>query len=285
VEVTPPAAGSLTLVVTLVAGPPPVAGLTGAEVAAADVAPAGGSAALARAVAAPARSGDVNGGGDDEGAEQVAAAAEEGGPRPGAEGLDLQERLRGLDLYQPTPNPDRSGPTSRQPDGRGRWDRTLLAWARDDILPPAVDVASGVPAGAERGRAADAVFALPPAAWDGARVQLPALALTSLASADPVQPPADAEPAESWAAPAVVIRAVAVGPRVPAGADGGAAADAAFALPPAAWDGTRWPRLALALIGFAWWPRSDGHPDSERQPPCELGRRRMRPGNTRAGEE
>jgi hypothetical protein len=274
VEVTPPAAGSLTLVVTLVTGPPTVAGLPGAEEAAADV-PQVGAAALARAVAAPGRSGDPNGGGDDEGAEQVAAAAEEGGPRPGAEGLDLQERLRGLDLYQPTPNPDRSGPTTRQPDGQGRWDRTLLAWALDDGLPPAVDVAAELPAGADEGQAADALFALAPATWDGEGVGLPALPVTGFASADPARLPADAEAAESGAPAAELARAVASG--VPDGAEVGRAADAMFVLPPAAWDGVRWPRLALALAGFAWRPRSDGLSDLERRTPGERGRQRVGP--------
>jgi hypothetical protein len=107
------------------------------------------------------------------------------------------------------------------------------------------------------GPIADAVFALPPATWD-------------------------AEPAESRAAPPEVVRVVDVGTGVPAGADVGAAADAVFALPPAAWDGAHALRLALALTGIAWWPQPDGRPDPERQPPGGVGRKRMRPGNTRA---
>jgi hypothetical protein len=51
-----------------------------------------------------------------EGGPKPLAAAEP--PRPGVDGLDLEQQLRELDLYQPAPSPDRPGPTSGRPGER-----------------------------------------------------------------------------------------------------------------------------------------------------------------------
>jgi len=39
-------------------------------------------------------------------------------PRPAEDGLDLEKQLRELDLYRPTPDPDRPGPLSVRPERR-----------------------------------------------------------------------------------------------------------------------------------------------------------------------
>ena len=209
VEVTPPAEGSLTLVVTLIAGPLPAGGVP-----VADVPPAG--------AAAPAPASRPGRGWGRRGPEQVAAAPGDDSPRPGEGGIDVPEQLRGIDLYQPTPNPDRPGLISRRPDGPDRGDRVRIARALD-----------GGPA-----RVAPAVTA---------------------------QPPADPEPAESWAAPAEVVRAAGADPDLPAPTGAGEATDAVFVLPPLGWDAERSRLLALALAGFAWCAWSAGLPAPERQ--------------------
>jgi microcystin-dependent protein len=188
VEVTPPSAGSLTLVVTLTAVPvsPTVAAF--AEVAAEEslpAAPAGGVSVAATAVAAvAARSADPAGDAEGEaGREQVAEAEL---PRPIEQGLDVEEKLRQIDLYQPTPNPDRPGPMSHRP---ARRDQELLALAPVALTEPAApplgaNVAEVVEAVIAELReaaptpteAADAVFLQPPLEWTGQPWRLLALA-------------------------------------------------------------------------------------------------------------
>jgi hypothetical protein len=151
VEVTPPLEGPLTLVITLAAGtpvgatPPPeeplidsrvVVGTPLAEGLPTEGPPPAGDAVVAEAsteVALSAtrpvgRAGD--GGGDEAGPEQVAEAEP---TRRFEDGLDVEEKLRAIDLYQPTRNPDRPGPISRR--SAGRWDRDLVALA---LVAPAV---------------------------------------------------------------------------------------------------------------------------------------------------
>jgi hypothetical protein len=182
VEVTPPAEGSLTLVVTLIAGPLPAG-----NAAAAEVPPAGG--------AAPAPPPDPAGGGPGAGAEEVAAATGEGGPRPGEGGIDVDRQLRGIDLYQPTPNPDRPTQISRRPDRDGVPIVPALAGNRPQIDPaaaaplpepespeslaaPAVAADPAVRTPPRAAEVTDAVFALPPSQWgsDGSRLLASVLA-------------------------------------------------------------------------------------------------------------
>jgi hypothetical protein len=189
VEVTPPAEGSLTLVVTLIAGPLPAGDAAAAEV------PAAGAAA-------PAPPADPAGGGPGAGAEEMAAGAGDGGPRPGEGGIDVDGQLRGIDLYQPPPNPDRPGPSARRPDVPGRRDRhqtaPALAGNRPQIdhtaaaRPPepesaesrAAPAVAAEPAERAQGgaaEAADAVFALATAGCDMERARLLALVLAGCA--------------------------------------------------------------------------------------------------------
>ncbi len=152
VEVTPPSEGSLTLIVTLVSGPLPAAGplvVAGGPVA--DV-PAADAPAAAVAVA---RGADPTGGGgeDEDGEGPAIDVPGDGRPGPSQEGIDVQEQLRKIELYQPTPNPDRKGPMSWRLPERG-----------EEFF-------------AASARVADVVFALPPATWDGECARVLALAL------------------------------------------------------------------------------------------------------------
>jgi hypothetical protein len=54
------------------------------------------------------------------------------------EGLDLDKLLRKLDLYQPTPSPDRPGPSSRRP-GEQRGLELIARTPAVDALPPLAD--------------------------------------------------------------------------------------------------------------------------------------------------
>ena len=190
-EVTSPAGAPLALVIALVAGPLP--------------APEG--AAPAAEAAAPAVNPAGGGGGPDSG-ESVAWA-------PGEGGIDVEEQLRGIDLYRPPPDIDRDTPLSL----RSRpWDAALTLLALSGDRPPAavpqpsagtsvpVDVAWAVsspggtvaggagvpvaapgpvaasegntPATAEARRATDAAFLLPPDAWEWGRPLLLAAIVT-----------------------------------------------------------------------------------------------------------
>jgi hypothetical protein len=176
VEVTPPVEGSLTLVVTLIAGPQPAGGVPAAEVPQA-------------AAPEPVPPVDPAGGRGAEAAEQVAAAPGEGKPRPGEGGIDVQEQLRGIDLYQPTPDPDRSGPMSQRTERRGRWDDVWIARASDSQLPLVANESQAEPCAAPAVTAGqelwvqaavrdvtDAVFVTPPSSWEAGGTHLLALA-------------------------------------------------------------------------------------------------------------
>jgi hypothetical protein len=150
VEVTPASGELLTVVVTLTGGTGPVGVLAtadgtpgeGVRVGESAVASEGGvvvgaasegvslpSWGLGLMVAVPAGSERVDAGvAGEEGGEGVRERlAEPDPPRPAEEGLDLEKQLRGLDLYQPTPNPDRPVPLSGRPEGRRS--PTLIAQA------------------------------------------------------------------------------------------------------------------------------------------------------------
>jgi hypothetical protein len=56
------------------------------------------------------------------------------------DGLDLEQQLRELDLYRPTPSPDRPGPTSNRP--REQRDQELMARTPAvDAMTPLADLA------------------------------------------------------------------------------------------------------------------------------------------------
>jgi hypothetical protein len=148
VEVTPLAGEPLTVVVTLTAGTGPAGGVTvlavpailsGNEVvaeavdeSAAELLVSGLSAlgtlpawvpALLTRLPGSAPAEEPFGEAVVEVVPKPGVAAEK--PRPGGNILDLEQQLRDLDLYQPTPSPDRPGPTSGR---RGeRRDQELLA--------------------------------------------------------------------------------------------------------------------------------------------------------------
>jgi hypothetical protein len=120
--------------------------------------------------------------------------------RPAEDGLDAEEKLRNIDLYQPTPDPDRPGPVTGRP--AGRRDQVLLAQAPAPppvtALPvdPAEALEEAAPEGLAAGaaediqevvadlrmaaqtntEAADRVFVNPPPEWEGQGFPLPALA-------------------------------------------------------------------------------------------------------------
>lgn len=192
VEVTPPVEGSLTLVVTLIAGPVPAGGAAVAE-APQDAGPAPAPPAEAAEAALPWNAG---------GAEDVAAGPGDDGPRPGEGGIDVPGQLRGIDLYQPPPDPDRPGLISQRPGEAGRGDRAVIALTLNGSPPPAARALTAQPptdpepadawappvevvraagdtpgrATASPGEATDAVFALSPARWHPEHARLMALA-------------------------------------------------------------------------------------------------------------
>ncbi len=131
VEVTPPVEGSLTLVVTLIAGPVPAGGAAVADT------PQDAGPEPAEPVEAAA---DVVR--DAGGTEQVVAAAGDDGPRPGEGGIDVPEQLRGIDLYQPPPEPDRPGLISQRPDEAGR---AVIALTLNGRPPPVTQVLTAQP--------------------------------------------------------------------------------------------------------------------------------------------
>ncbi|HKI31683.1 MAG TPA: VCBS repeat-containing protein [Gemmataceae bacterium] len=121
-EVTPPTEAPLTLILTLITGPPPVSGAPPP-----DVASTGGSAPAQRAELARV-------GVDDDGrAESVAGSANDGTPRAGEGGIDVEEELRGLDFSRPRPIRDHDGPTSQVPSRSRPCDPFALAPAADDV--------------------------------------------------------------------------------------------------------------------------------------------------------
>jgi hypothetical protein len=117
-------------------------------------------------------------------------------PRPGVNILDLEQQLRELDLYQPTPSPDRPGPTSSRPGERREQELLAqklaidamtpadLAMTREEGEPPrwmaglaevvaamAADLGSTPPA-----EVSDAALLQPPSSWGEERWRLLGLA-------------------------------------------------------------------------------------------------------------
>jgi hypothetical protein len=191
VEVTPPSAGSLTLVVTLTTGTVPVpAGVVAAaegpaEAAVSPAAP-GAVVSVAATAVAVAAAHPADPAGSEEGRQEVAEAE----PRPAEDGPDLQEKLRGIDLYQPTADPDRPGQVSGRP--AGQRDRVVLAQApvapADPLSgqqgPRAIEVLGAAAPGDREApptepEVADVVFLRPPAEWRG--LDLRVLMLAGLA--------------------------------------------------------------------------------------------------------
>jgi hypothetical protein len=180
VEVTPPDEGSLTLVVTLVAGP-----LPGDEGAVAAV-PQGAAAA----------NGLVAGGGaaNPDQLDQGTAAPGDGPARPGEGVIDVPEKLRSLDLAEPDHDDSHhDDPMPRRPEqvGDAGLARGLspavgveVTWTvfRTEI-PPVNKALPPLPVVAVRPdvkRVTDAVFARPPEAWDRERLGLMVLGLMGL---------------------------------------------------------------------------------------------------------
>jgi hypothetical protein len=157
VEVTPPAGEPLTLVATLTAPVMLTAQVTPAipagngAAAAVDESAAGllaqGLSALGAVLPAwvPALLTRLLGSAPPEepAGEAVVEAGREPGdaaetPRPPVDGLDLEQQLRELDLYQPTPSPDRPDPTSGRP-GERRGQELLARAPAVDALTPLAD--------------------------------------------------------------------------------------------------------------------------------------------------
>jgi hypothetical protein len=120
-------------------------------------------------------------------AEEGREPAEAEPERPAGVVPDVQEKLRGLDLYEPTADPDRPGPLSGQPAGRpvqGQVARVPAAAAAPADPDPTRSAAPRCWAGPAEGvravvydlgvvaaetSAADAVFVRPPSEWAGQR--------------------------------------------------------------------------------------------------------------------
>jgi hypothetical protein len=193
VEVTAAPEGALTLLLTLIAGPEPAEAPAAAEGVQGDT--AGPAARQSAALAGGGETADdeqPNGG---ETAYDLrpneATPVSDSPPRPGEGGVDVRQKLRGLDLYQPTPNPDRDGPQSRRATKGEPWElvRTAPAPVAAPAAPadrPAETVGDG--AGADpnppalSNRAVDAAFLLPAPAWDWRRQLMAGLALTGVAA-------------------------------------------------------------------------------------------------------
>jgi hypothetical protein len=121
-----------------------------------------------------------------EGGPKPVAAAEK--PRPIEDGLDLEQQLRGLDLYQPTPSPDRPVPISGRPGERrgqeliARTSATNIETLLADLVVPLekgeqpqwwaglAEVAEAMVADLEsapkQSAESDAVLLQPPSAWN-----------------------------------------------------------------------------------------------------------------------
>jgi hypothetical protein len=226
VEVTPLAGEPLTVVVTLTAGTGPAGGVTVGAAAAAPALPAGNEvvaeavdeSAAGLLVAGLSALGVVppawvpalltrlpgSAPAEEPAGEAVVEVVPKPGvaaepPRPGGNILDLEQQLRELDLYQPTPNPDRPGPTSSRP-GERHGQELLARTPGVGALTPA-DLAVASEEGESRWKAglaevvaamvadlgaeatpaevSDAVLLLPPSSWGEVRWRL--LGLASLA--------------------------------------------------------------------------------------------------------
>jgi hypothetical protein len=204
VEVTPLAGEPLTVVVTLTAGTGPAGGVTtsaaaalptgneiGAEVvdessagqlvsglSALGTVPPGWSLGLLTRLLGSAHAEDAAGEVVVEVVPKPVAAAER--PRPAVDGLDLDKLLRELDLYQPTPSPERPGPTSgRLEEQRGpeRMARTPSADIETLLADLAVAVmAADREAGSPPAEVSDAVLVQSPSSWSEERWRLLGLA-------------------------------------------------------------------------------------------------------------
>jgi hypothetical protein len=226
VEVTPLAGEPLTVVVTLTAGTGPAGSVT---VVAAPAVPAGGEVGVeevgAEAVDESAAELLVSGLSalgavpawvpalltrlpgsapqEDRAGEAVVEAgpkplATSEPPRPPVEGLDLEQQLRELDLYQPTPSPDRPGPTSGRPSER-QGQELMVRTPSVDALTPLADLAvaseegelpqwragfaevveamaADLGAGATPAEVSDAVLVQTPSSWAEASLRLLGLA-------------------------------------------------------------------------------------------------------------
>jgi hypothetical protein len=206
VDVSPPTGGSLTLVVALSVAPVLVTESEAAAAAAPAAAPgtpeqAAGTAAVA-AVPLTVASNASRDGGEDEVGEQVAEAD----VMSPIDGLDVKEKLRDIDLYQPTPAPERPAPVSvvppRQreqvvlvqapiatPAGAGPTtevpltaeDRALLCTGLVEVME---EVVAGPGVEANNPETTDAVFVLGPSEWTGQHWRLLGLAGLALWQAD-----------------------------------------------------------------------------------------------------
>jgi hypothetical protein len=194
-DVAPASQAPLTLVLTLTLGPASAAGAAEADVEAGNG-------------ERPAKPADLAGGGPGDEAAAAFGAGEEA-PRPGAGGIDTGDKLRGLDLYEPIPDPVGKEQSSGRPvlpelravfTALGKQPTCAgcgVAFAAE-ARPPggevgAADTPAAVresrapldgyewvnrPGSAGSGRADDAVFASPPPAWDRAGDLVLALILT-----------------------------------------------------------------------------------------------------------
>jgi hypothetical protein len=127
-----------------------------------------------------------------EAAPKPAAAAEK--PRPGVNILDLEQQLRELDLYQPTPSPDRPGPTSSRPGERHGQEQLARTPAVNVLTPEEGEsprwmaglaevvpaMAADLGAGATPAELSDAVLLQPPSSWGEERWRLLGLAVLAL---------------------------------------------------------------------------------------------------------
>jgi hypothetical protein len=204
VEVTPLAGEPLTVVVTLTAGTGPTGGVTTSAAAALPTGNEIGAEAVdessagqlvpslsALGAVAPGWSlglltqllGSVPA--EDAAGEVVVevvpkpvAAAEK--PRPAVDGLDLDKLLRELDLYQPTPSPDRPGPTSGR-FGEQRGPERMARTPSVDIETLLADLAVAVSAAdceasSPPAEVSDAVLVQTPSSWSEERWRLLGLA-------------------------------------------------------------------------------------------------------------
>jgi hypothetical protein len=110
--------------------------------------------------------------------------------RPGVDGLDLEQQLRELDLYQPTPSPDRPGPTSGRPGERRGQELVARTPAVDALTPKEGEspkwmaglaevveaMTADLGADSTSAEVSDAVLVQTPSSWDEASWRLFGLA-------------------------------------------------------------------------------------------------------------
>jgi hypothetical protein len=199
VEVTPLAGEPLTVVVTLTAGTGPAGGVSTSttlvgnavaaeaeEVSDADeflsgqaalgaVSPAWALGLLTRLLGSAPAEDAAEAVVVEQGPKPVAAAEK---PRPPMDGLDLDKLLRELDLYQPTPSPDRPVPFSGSP-GEQRGQERMARTPSVDIEKLLADLAVASQdgeAGSPPADVSDAVLVQTPSSWSEERWRLLGLA-------------------------------------------------------------------------------------------------------------